>query len=325
MVSIEAYNLKHKSQWDSFVDESKNGTFLFKRDFMEYHSSRFNDFSLLIFKRSKLIGIFPANRESNILYSHNGLTYGGLMVKEDIKLNEFLNIFCELLKFCHINKIIKLVIKAIPSIYNIRFSGELDYISFLTNAVLYRKDVISVIDLKSKIKISKDRVQGFKRGIKNKLILKEKNNFKEFWDKLLIPNLSRKYSVSPVHSISEIEYLKNKFQGNIRQFNVYKGDEIVAGTTIFQTKNVIHVQYTASNTDKNQLGSLDFLFYKLINEIFYDYKFFDFGTSNERRGRKINLGLLYWKEGFGARSLTQSFYEIEPANFDKVDVANLMI
>lgn len=325
MVSIETYNLKHKSQWDSFVDESKNGTFLFKRDFMEYHSSRFNDFSLLIFKRSKLIGIFPANRESNILYSHNGLTYGGLMVKEDIKLNEFLNIFCELLKFCHINKIIKLVIKAIPSIYNISFSGELDYISFLTNAVLYRKDVISVIDLKSKIKISKDRVQGFKRGIKNKLILKEKNNFREFWDKLLIPNLSQKYSVSPVHSISEIEYLKNKFQGNIRQFNVYKGDEIVAGTTIFQTKNVIHVQYTASNSDKNQLGSLDFLFYKLINEIFYDYKFFDFGTSNERRGRKINLGLLYWKEGFGARSLTQSFYEIEPANFDKVDVANLMI
>ena len=325
MLSIEAYNLKYKSQWDFFVDESKNGTFLFKRDFMEYHSSRFNDFSLLIFKNSKLIGIFPANRESNILYSHNGLTYGGLIVMEGIKLNEFLNIFCELLKFCHINKIIKLVIKTIPSIYNISFSGELDYISFLTNAVLYRKDVISVIDLNSKIKISKDRVQGFKRGIKNKLILKEKNNFKEFWDKLLIPNLSRKYSVSPVHSISEIEYLKNKFQDNIRQFNVYKGDEIVAGTTIFQTKNVIHVQYTASNTDKNQLGSLDFLFYKLINEIFSDYNFFDFGTSNERRGRKINLGLLYWKEGFGARSLTQSFYEIETANFDKIDVSNLMI
>ena len=325
MVSIETYQSKYKSLWDNFVDESKNGTFLFKRDFMNYHPSRFQDSSFLIFKDLELVALFPANRESNILYSHNGLTYGGLIVMEGIKLNEFLNIFCELLKFCHINKIIKLVIKTIPSIYNISFSGELDYISFLTNAVLYRKDVISVIDLNSKIKISKDRVQGFKRGIKNKLILKEKNNFKEFWDKLLIPNLSRKYSVSPVHSISEIEYLKNKFQDNIRQFNVYKGDEIVAGTTIFQTKNVIHVQYTASNSDKNQLGSLDFLFYKLINEIFSDYKFFDFGTSNERRGRKINLGLLYWKEGFGARSLTQSFYEIETANFDKIDVSNLMI
>ena len=323
MVSIETYESKYKSQWDSFIDVSKNATFLFKRDFMDYHSSRFQDSSLLIFKDLELVALFPANRESNILYSHNGLTYGGLMVKEGIKLNEFLNIFCELLKFCHFNKIIKLVIKAIPSIYNISFSGELDYISFLTNAVIYRKDVISVIDLNSKIKISKDRVQGFKRGIKNKLILKEKNNFKEFWDKLLIPNLSRKYSVSPVHSVSEIEYLKNKFQGNIRQFNVYKGDEIVAGTTIFQTKNVIHVQYTASNSDKNQLGSLDFLFYNLINDTFSDYKFFDFGTSNENEGRKVNSGLLYWKEGFGARSISQNFYEINTGDFKKLN--NLMI
>ena len=50
MVSIETYESKYKSQWDSFIDVSKNATFLFKRDFMDYHSSRFQDYSLLIFK-----------------------------------------------------------------------------------------------------------------------------------------------------------------------------------------------------------------------------------------------------------------------------------
>ena len=86
----------------------------------------------------------------------------------------------------------------------------------------------------------------------------------------------------------QIQKLKNIFAENIRQFNVYHNDEIVAGTTIFQTKNVIHIQYIGSDTNKNKLGSLDFLFYKLINELFTDYKFFDFGTSNENNGRKIN-------------------------------------
>jgi lipid II:glycine glycyltransferase (peptidoglycan interpeptide bridge formation enzyme) len=100
-------------------------------------------------------------------------------------------------------------------------------------------------------------------------------------------------------------------------------NNIVAGTTIFQTKNVIHVQYIGSNNNKNILGSLDFLFYNLINDTFSDYKFFDFGTSNENEGRKVNSGLLYWKEGFGARSISQNFYEINTGDFKKLN--NLMI
>ena len=122
--------------------------------------------------------------------------------------------------------------------------------------------------------------------------------------------------------INEIQKLKNIFAENIRQFNVYHNDEIVAGTTIFQTKNVIHIQYIGSDTNKNKLGSLDFLFYKLINELFTDYKFFDFGTSNENNGRKINSGLLYWKEGLGARTLTQNFYKFDTSNYN--DLNNLM-
>ena len=323
MVSIETYESKYKSQWDSFIDVSKNATFLFKRDFMDYHSSRFQDYSLLIFKDLELVALFPANIEANNLYSHKGLTYGGLVVKENIKLNDFLDIFKSLLEFCDKNSFKKLFIKEIPSIYNSNFSYELDYLSFITNSYIYRKDIISVIELNKKIKISKDRVQGYKRGVKNNLKIVEIDNFKEFWDKILKPTLSKKHSVSPVHSIDEIDKLKSCFKKNIRQFNVYHMDNLVAGTTIFQTKNVIHVQYIGSNKDKNTLGSLDFLFYNLINDTFSDYKFFDFGTSNENEGRKVNSGLLYWKEGFGARSISQNFYEIDPTDFQNLN--NLMI
>ena len=53
------------------------------------------------------------------------------------------------------------------------------------------------------------------------------------------------------------------------------------------------------------------------------YKYFDFGNSHEQKGMKVNNGLNYWKEGYGARSLTHDFYEINISNFYKLN--NLII
>ena len=185
------------------------------------------------------------------------------------------------------------------------------------------KDIISVIDMQNENKISKDRIQGYKRGVKNKLEIKETDDLDDFWNSILIPTLSNRHSVNPVHSLKDIKKLKRVFNTNIKQFNVYHEDQLVAGTTIFLTKNVAHVQYIGSNSEKNSLGSLDFLFYNLITEYLSDFKYFDFGNSHEQQGMKINKGLNYWKEGYGARSLTHDFYEIKISNFHKLN--NVMI
>ena len=318
MISLKTYNDSYKSEWDNFIDISKNSTFLFKRDFMDYHSDKFKDNSLLIYKNSKLVALFPLNLKDGKVYSHQGLTYGGIIVKYDIKFIKYLELFMEILKYLHSSSIDKLFIKQIPVIYNSNFNGELDYLSYISGAVIYRRDIISVIDMQNDFKISKDRIQGYKRGLKNNLDIREVDNFDDFWNSLLIPTLSKKYSVKPVHNLDEIKQLKGSFKENIKQFNVYHKDKIVAGTTIFQTKNVVHVQYIGSTTEKNSLGSLDFLFYKLIKEIYVNHRYFDFGNSHENEGMKINQGLNYWKEGFGARSVTQDFYEIETSNFKKL-------
>ena len=152
-----------------------------------------------------------------------------------------------------------------------------------------------------------------------KIIIKEVNDFDDFWNLLLIPNLKLKHNVTPVHSIKEISLLKNKFNNNIRQFNVYYENDLVAGATIFETKTTAHVQYISSNNTKNELGSLDFLFNYLIKNTFSDKLFFDFGNSNEENGQKLNKGLLYWKEGFGAKYISQDFYKIETLNFNNLD------
>ena len=286
---------------------------------MEYHQDRFDDYSLMVFKKEKLIAILPANKIKNVVHSHQGLTYGGFVLSKSIKFEIVLEAFKEVLKFLHNNQIETLVIKQLPSIYTALPSDEVQYIMFLLHAELIKRDTLSVIDLHEKLKMSHNRLEGLKRAYKHHLIIKEESAFDVFWNEILIINLQKKHHAKPVHSLEEITLLKKRFPNQIRQFNVYHDNKIVAGSTVFETKNVAHIQYISANDDKNKLGSLDYLFVSLIENVFKDKKYFDFGISNENQGLQINKGLQFWKEGFGARTVTQDFYKVKTEYYNNLE------
>ena len=60
-MEIVQYTPQQSEAWDQFVRESKNGTFLLERAFMDYHADRFTDCSLMVYEDHLLIGLFPAN------------------------------------------------------------------------------------------------------------------------------------------------------------------------------------------------------------------------------------------------------------------------
>ena len=319
MYIIKRYETKDYSDWNAFISTAKNATFLFNRDFMEYHSDRFEDFSLMIFQEDKLVCVLPANRVGATIYSHQGLTYGGLVFQTNIKLAYSIAIFRDILIYLNENQIDKLNLKLIPSIYCNGFSEEIEYSLFLLKAQLIRRDCLSVINLLNLISFSKIRIRGVKKGSINNLIIKEVNDFEEFWTKILIPNLEFKHNVKPAHNLDEISKLKKIFPKNIRQFNVYYKDEIIAGTTIFESQNVAHAQYISGNESKLINGSLDYLYDNLIKVVYKDKKFIDFGISNEDQGKRLNNGLSYWKESFGASIVVHDYYEVETLNYIKLD------
>jgi hypothetical protein len=76
-MEILRYSPEHASDWDAFVDNSRNGTFLFRRGYMDYHADRFADHSLMAVSSGKLMAVLPANEAEGTLWSHQGLTYGG--------------------------------------------------------------------------------------------------------------------------------------------------------------------------------------------------------------------------------------------------------
>jgi hypothetical protein len=196
----------------------------------------------------------------------------------------------------------------------------MEYISFLLQAKLIRRDAIAILELANKIVPSRVRKRGIETGEKQQLKIVEETSFDLFWEKLLIPNLYTKYNSKPIHTVEEMTYLKSKFPKLIRQFNVYFENEIIGGVTVFITKNVIHPQYISGNKAFNtKLGGLDFLYNHLIQNVFSNDKYFDFGISNENNGLQLRESLHYWKESFGARTIVQNFYEIETKNYVKLN------
>jgi hypothetical protein len=316
---VELYKVSDKEFWDDFVLKSNQETFLFQRGFMDYHSHRFQDFSLLIYKNDKLLALLPANVVDNVVYSHQGLTYGGLIYSKVLKTTDFIEVYKAILLFLNDNKKASLILKELPNIYlHNQTNNPLAYMLFKSEAELLRTDLLSVVDLKYK-SYSNSRKEGVKRAMKSSLRIEESNDLELFWNSILIPNLKNKHGVKPVHSLEEITLLKSKFRNKIRQFNVIYNDKIVAGTTIFETENVAHCQYISGNANKNELGSLDFLHHHLIENVFNDKPYFDFGTSNINEGGHINEGLQFWKEGFGARSIPQGFYSIATDSYKLLD------
>ena len=282
---------------------------------MEYHADRFHDFSLIVADGNRWLAVLPAHQSGNELFSHFGLTYGGFVFDEKLKLTETIHILWNVLQFLQQNGIQRLHIKMIPVIYHQKPADEFDYALFLANAKLVRVDSLAVLDLSKPFKITKTRRESIRRGEKNGLVIREENNFSLFWDEILIPNLEKKHQAKPVHSVDEMKRLHTLFPKNIRHFNVYHNDKIVAGTTVFVSENVAHPQYISGNESKNEHGSLDYLYHYLITEIFNEKRFFDFGISNEKQGRQLNEGLVFWKESFGTGTVTQHFYEVETQNF----------
>jgi len=317
--TVKRYQENDYENWNAFIGQAKNATFLFYRDFMEYHNDRFQDYSLIVLDGKKWVAVLPGNIIGNEIFSHQGLTYGGLVYKEKVKLASVIAVFKSILSFLSDNKIEKLQVKLIPSIYHQKPAEELNYALFLAEAQLIRRDSLAVIDLSKKNSLSKLRKRSIQKGISNDFVIKEVADFEDFWNEILMPNLAQKHQAKPVHSLQEITKLKALFPEKIRQFNVCQNRVIVAGTTVFESENVAHCQYISGKEDKNELGGLDLLFQHLISDVFKNKRFFDFGISNENQGRKLNNGLSYWKESYGASIIVQDFYEVKTSNYGLLD------
>ncbi|WNI35648.1 GNAT family N-acetyltransferase [Chryseobacterium sp. SG20098] len=307
-IEIKKYRKDYYDQWNHFIIESKNGLFFFDRDFMEYHSDRFKDHSLLIFKNNKIAALLPANESGTQIISHGGLTFGSLILSHAIKAIDVLEIFAEVKKYYSALSFNEIIYKTVPHIFHKCPSEEDLYALFRNDANLYRRDISSVIDLSHPIQFSETKRQLVRKCKENNVTITENTNFEEYWG--LLTSVLQKFDAKPVHTIEEITLLKEKFPENIRLYQAQKDGNILAGIVIFDFGNVIHTQYMAASSEGRKAGALDFINHFLL-EKFNDRKYYSFGISTENQGKYLNEGLIQQKENMGARGIALDFYSIK--------------
>ena len=54
MFEVKQYTQKQIQEWNEFIGDSRQGTFLFNRYYMDYHADRFQDASLMIYRKGQL-------------------------------------------------------------------------------------------------------------------------------------------------------------------------------------------------------------------------------------------------------------------------------
>ena len=310
-MEIRRYRREDKELWNSFVSKARNATFLFDRNYMDYHADRFDDNSFMFYHKGKLKAVLPANVAGDTLYSHQGLTYGGLLLDKKATVEDVLECFDSLNSWLRENGISKVVYKALPWIYQQYPSQEDLYaLTWKCKAQLISRDIASSIVIDNKLKFAESRKSGIRKALSLNIEVGESNDVDGFWH-VLEDNLGNRYNAKPVHTASEMKLLMSRFPNNIKLYVAKMNGEIVGGTLIYVTPQVVHTQYISASLEGKKHGALDLLFDYIINKVYANFRYFDFGKSTEQGGAYLNEPLIFQKEGFGGRGVCYDWYQWE--------------
>ena len=309
MFEIRRYTPKHVDEWNQFVAESKNGVFLFDRRYMDYHSDRFCDHSLMFYLDGRLLAVLPAHQSGDTLCSHNGLTYGGLVMSPRLTVVQTMHLFQEMNEYLCSQGIRHVSYKAIPWIYH-RLSAEEDLYALYheCHARIVARDFATNIYLSAGLRWERVRRRGIVRARNAGVVVERSDHYEAFWQ-VLADNLMNKYGVKPVHSLQEIELLHGRFPQNIQLYQAVREGKVLGGVVLYISSQVVHAQYSSASPEGKKLGVIDLLYDQIFKD-YRDYPYFDFGRSTEHPdGSGLNENLVFQKEGYGGRGLCYDIYE----------------
>jgi len=311
MFDIVRYTPDKADEWNRFVAASKNGTFLFDRRYMDYHSSRFEDHSLMVYRKHRLFALLPCNQRDGVIYSHQGLTYGGFVTNEKATAETLCSTFEAVNETFRAEGFRKVFYKPMPWIYHQLPADEDIYALFVRcHARLVDRDVSSTVFLNHRLKFAESRMSGVRKARRSGYEIRESDDLEAFWE-ILQNNLQEKYEAKPVHSVAEMRLLKARFPEQIRLFMCYRGQEPLGGTILYLTPQVVHTQYISASPEGKKTGALDLLFDYLLNKAGLEYPYFDFGTSAEKDSNEVLSSLIFQKQGFGGRAVCYDRYEYD--------------
>jgi hypothetical protein len=339
MIRLRPYTEADAPQWDAFVDRSVNATFLLRRGYMDYHADRFLDCSIVAEdERGRIVALLPACERieadgSRTCSSHAGLTYGGWLLSSSTGTNTMMELFALLTVYLRQSGFSTLIYKQIPTIYHRIPAQEDEYALWRLGATLEVCNIATTLDLRANAAFT-PTVETRRRRGRNKAeargyTVRETTDLTSFWP-IVEENLRSRYGARPVHTLAEMELLRQRFPEQIRclvaerggalqqdtstlpQEATHNSKKIEGGILYFVAGPVVHIQYPHATPEGKEDGVMDLLYSALIEQYKQqpEIHFFDFGTSNEEAGRYLNATLVAQKEGFGGRGVAYRIFRL---------------
>ena len=312
MIEIVKYEPLMAHRWDEFARLSRNGTFLHQRGYMDYHSDRFEDCSLVARRDGKVLALLPACIDGDTLYSHRGLTYGSWLVPlKHFDATVMLEVMDAAIGWMRGQGIKHLIYKAIPHIYH-RYPCEEDlYALFRHGASLIETNISTTIDLTSPLPLDRGNKSGANAARKAGITVGRSEDWQGYWQ-LLTSLLGERYGTRPVHTLDEMLLLQGRFPDNITLHCATLDGELLAGVVMYLSHPVAHCQYIGASPVGKDSKALTLLFEHLIGESARQgFRYLDFGISNEDHGRYLNEGLVRQKSRLGGRGIVYNIYKID--------------
>lgn len=181
MMTICRYTPDKAALWDEFVGRSRQGTFLFERAYMDYHQDRFADHSLMVYRKARLFALLPANATDGVLWSHQGLTYGGLLTGPEATVEDVCDAFRSINAYLRQVGITRVVYKAMPWIYH-RLPAEEDLYA-LTNvcgAQLMARHISSTLIANHRLRFIESRRSGIRKALRQGVLVRESDDLEAF-------------------------------------------------------------------------------------------------------------------------------------------------
>jgi len=316
-LQLVEYTAEKAEEWNYVIVHSLNGTFLLNRSYMDYHSDRFRDCSLLIYKGAHVQAVFPAcwgeNQETGErgIDSHGGLTYGGLIVTDKMTGADVVDTYQMLASYYKMKGAQWLRVKPVPIVYHRQPIQVEQYALFLLGAQMEACALSSTISLTTPLPFMEIRRRAVRKAERASIVVGESRTQADIkaFHSLLDQVLTARHQIHPVHSAAEIELLMSRFPNKIRLFlSTNSEGQLLAGTWVFDCGQCVHTQYMAVSEQGRQCGALDLIINHLLHQAFPTRQYFDFGISTENGGRLLNRSLLFQKESFGGRGICYNSY-----------------
>ncbi len=323
-IEIKEYREDYRDLWETFVDESNNGTMFHKQAFLDYHEpGKFDFFHLTLWESGRLVGVLPGGLKENgrVFWSPVGASYGSIVTK-DVKFETALAMIDATMEYFYKNNFKEIFLIPPPIVYNREIQQHLEY------AMLYRKFDFELHYISHVVRLDRDddflsyfdktaRKTIRKIWREKKIRIEESQDYETF-NEILLENKAR-HNVKPTHSLRDMLRLRELMPDRVRLSLVYFGDEPIAGSWNFLANDqVVLCFYNMLKYEYEKLKPVYLIMHDTVRRAYEEgAKWVDMGDSQDTSAEDPMtpaLNLIYFKERFDARGVLRSTFHYKFRN-----------